>query len=199
MASDGKRRSRAYRLKRKEKTAKGVRRIALGRVEHALEQLREQPDGEKAAVHTARKDLKKLRWLLRLVRSELDESTYSAENERYRDAGRLLSGARDAEVKQQTLEALRDRFEDLRVDEYAAALRAERESSGDGRSPCCGCHVRDHHRPLDVVGNGGGNAAHQHVIEPGAPMRPQHHNRGAVLVGKLNDPPPDRVTQSARG
>ncbi len=131
-ASDRKRRSRAYRLKRKEKTAKGVRRIALGRAEDALEQLREQPDGEEAAVHTARKDLKKLRSLLRLVRGELDDSTYRGESERYRDAGRLLSDARDAEVKLQTLEALRDRFADLNVDEYAAALRAERQSSSDG-------------------------------------------------------------------
>ena len=124
--------SRAYRLKRKEKTAKGVRRVARGRVENALEQLREQPEGEEAAVHTARKDLKKLRSLLRLVRGELDRATYRNESERYRDAGRLLSDARDAEVKLQTLEELRDRFDDLEVDDYAAALHAERERSSDG-------------------------------------------------------------------
>jgi CHAD domain-containing protein len=125
--------SRAYRLKRREKTAKGVRRIAHGRVEHALEQLRQQPDGEEVAVHTARKDLKKLRSLLRLVRGELGKSAYSAENARYRDAGRLLSDARDAEVKLQTLAALRDRFDDLPdLDGYVAALKSEQASARHG-------------------------------------------------------------------
>ena len=122
--------SRSYRLKRNEKAAEGVRRIARGRVDHALDQLRQQPDGEDAAVHTARKDLKKLRSLLRLVRSELDEATYRAESARYRDAGRLLCDTRDAEVKLQTLNVLRRRFEGLTgVGNYAAALDRERMAS----------------------------------------------------------------------
>lgn len=141
--------SRAYRLKRKEKTAKGVRRIARGRVDHALEALCEMPDGEEAAVHAARKDLKKLRSLLRLIRGELGPATYRSENARYRDAGRLLSDARDAEVKLQTLEALGDRFEELDLDDYAAALRQERGSSSEGALSAAARAIEEGGRAID--------------------------------------------------
>ena len=100
--------SRAYRLKTKESPSEGARRIALGRSEKALERLQEVDRDELAgAIHGARKDLKKLRGLLRLIRAELGKKTFKAENRRYRDAGRLLSGSRDAEVKLETLLALR--------------------------------------------------------------------------------------------
>ena len=61
-------------------------------------------DDPAAAIHSARKDIKKIRSVLRLLRDELGEKTYGAENERYRDAGRTLSGSRDAEVKVETLD-----------------------------------------------------------------------------------------------
>jgi CYTH domain-containing protein/CHAD domain-containing protein len=103
---------RPYRLKRREDVADGVRRVALGRAGKALEELGEAGEGDSAAaVHGARKDLKKLRALLRLVRGSLDEETFAAENRRYRNAGRLLGASRDAEVKLQTLAALEERFE----------------------------------------------------------------------------------------
>jgi CHAD domain-containing protein len=90
-----------------------MRRIALGRAEKALEELAEAGDGDLAAsVHSARKDLKKLRAAARLIRDELGEKTFRAENRRYRDAGRLLSGSRDAEVKLETLAGLEERFGD---------------------------------------------------------------------------------------
>jgi CYTH domain-containing protein/CHAD domain-containing protein len=102
---------RPYGLKRKEGAADGVRRIALGRAEKALEELGEAGQGDAAAaVHGARKDLKKLRAVLRLVRGSLDKETFATENRRYRDAGRLLGASRDAEVKLQTLTALEQRF-----------------------------------------------------------------------------------------
>jgi CHAD domain-containing protein len=105
--------SRSYRLKTEEPPADGLRRIALGRAEKALEELAGADEGQLAeAIHGARKDLKKLRAVLRLTREELGEKLFKAENRRYRDAGRLLSGSRDTEVKLETLVALRDRFED---------------------------------------------------------------------------------------
>ena len=60
-------------------------------------------------MHGARKDLKKLRSLLRLVRHELGVERFRAENDAYRQAGRLFSHSRDAEVKVQTLEAICER------------------------------------------------------------------------------------------
>jgi len=123
--------SRAYRLKAKESPSEGVRRIALGRTEKALERLQEVDRDELAgAIHGARKDLKKLRGLLRLVRAELGKKTFKAENRRYRDAGRLLSGSRDAEVKLETLLALRHRFDDLptaTAERWAGMLETERD------------------------------------------------------------------------
>lgn len=103
--------SRSYRLKRGEKPGRGLRRIAFGRAERALEQL-ERAEGEDfaTAVHEARKDLKKLRSVLRLTRARLGKGLYRAENRRYRDAGRMLSASRDAEVKLETLDKLDERF-----------------------------------------------------------------------------------------
>jgi CHAD domain-containing protein len=124
--------SRAYRLKRKESAADGVGRIAAGRADEALDQLRHGIREDFAtAIHEARKDLKKLRSVLRLVRPSLGEEVYRRENNRYRDSGRLLSGPRDAEVKLETLRALRERFSgrlsEMRLAPLAAALSAERE------------------------------------------------------------------------
>lgn len=123
---------RAYRLKGKESAAEGIRRIARGRAEKAIEEL-DQASGEDFAesVHAARKDLKKLRAVLRLVRAELGDELYRAENERYRDAGRLLGRSRDAEVKVETLDALRERCGgDLPLDlvgGWLVALEGERD------------------------------------------------------------------------
>jgi CHAD domain-containing protein len=134
--------SRAYRLEAEEDAAAGVRRIAAGRAEKALERLRGIDEGELAsAIHGARKDLKKLRGVLRLVRNELGKKAFKAEKQRYRHAARLLSGSRDAEVKLATLLALCHRFPDLsgsaanrwegmletERDELAAKMRGESE------------------------------------------------------------------------
>jgi CHAD domain-containing protein len=64
------------------------------------------------AVHEARKDMKKLRSVLRLVRPVIGDSVYRQENRRFRDAGRILSDARDAKVRSTTLEQLSERFRD---------------------------------------------------------------------------------------
>jgi CHAD domain-containing protein len=111
-----------------------MRRIALGRAEGAAERLRE---AERAVdpsecIHAARKDLKKLRAVVRLLRRELGEDLYRAENGRYRDAGRLLSGSRDAEVKLETLEGLHERYGASLgpgIDAWLAALCEERDAA----------------------------------------------------------------------
>jgi CYTH domain-containing protein/CHAD domain-containing protein len=100
--------SRAYRLLEDEDADVGVRRVILARLEKAAERLREAGDGDAMAeaIHGARKDLKKARAALRLVREELGEKTFKRENRTLRDAARLLSPSRDATVKLETLEAL---------------------------------------------------------------------------------------------
>jgi CYTH domain-containing protein/CHAD domain-containing protein len=143
LARDGKPRGRAagpsrgYRLKAKEAPAAGIERIAVARAEKALEALRHARAGDRVAdsIHSARKDLKKLRSALRLVRPAIDEERFRSENSRYRDAGRRLSSSRDAEVKLETLDALGERFgaelsgRALRT--WAGLLAAERDELGD--------------------------------------------------------------------
>jgi CYTH domain-containing protein/CHAD domain-containing protein len=98
----------AYRLLDDEDAAAGVRRVILGRLEKATGRLREASDGDALAesIHGARKDLKKARAALRLIREDLGEKTFKRENRALGDAGRLLSASRDAEVKLETLESL---------------------------------------------------------------------------------------------
>jgi CHAD domain-containing protein len=130
----------AYRLRRDEKVAAGVRRVARARADDALEHLRgEATDDFATAVHEARKDLKKIRSVLRLVRDRLGDDVFSSENGRFRDAGRMLSAPRDAEVKLATLDGLRERYSDEvpadASDRLGAALEADRDAvaqSDDG-------------------------------------------------------------------
>jgi len=68
------------------------------------------------AVHAARKDLKKSRAAVRLLRDALGERAYRRENARLRDAAHALNAARDAKVLVQTLESLRRTHAGLRED-----------------------------------------------------------------------------------
>jgi CHAD domain-containing protein len=118
-------RDRSYRLTRDEGLAVGLTRVAAGRAEKALGRLRESSAGEAEtaeAVHGARKDMKKLRTVLRLLGDELGRKRFRRENARFRAAARALSATRDAEVKLGTLESLAEREDDL----PAAAVSAWR-------------------------------------------------------------------------
>lgn len=110
--------------------AAGLRRVATERAEKALERLR--ASGDAAAVHGARKDMKKLRSVLRLLRDELGTKRYKVENARFRDAARALSETRDAEVKLETLDALGEREEALpaeAVESWRKILDRDREAA----------------------------------------------------------------------
>jgi CHAD domain-containing protein len=131
--------SRTYRLRDDESPPAGLERIALGRIADAVDELRGKGSDTFAdSVHEARKDLKKVRSVLRLVRDELGDEVYRRENERFREAGRLLSGARDAEVKLATIDALRKQDGKMPTKKtlrrYIGSLRAERDehAAADG-------------------------------------------------------------------
>jgi CHAD domain-containing protein len=86
-----------------EDVESALRRIAREEAEGALAAIRAEVDlGPR--VHEMRKAVKKLRGLLRLVRPVFPEA--GAENAVLRDAGRGLSGLRDAAVQLATLEDL---------------------------------------------------------------------------------------------
>lgn len=82
-----------------------------------------RPDAElDTAVHEARKNLKRLRALLRLVRDSMPDAGFRAEHEALRDIGRSLAPARDARVLLETLAALYDRYDGLVADGAFAGL-----------------------------------------------------------------------------
>ena len=98
---------RAYRLNAGEPLPEGIVLIALGRIDHAIGELRGGADsGAEEAVHEVRKDVKKLRALLRMTRGELGDDTFRRENSCFRDAGRELSGVRDSDAMLETLRTL---------------------------------------------------------------------------------------------
>jgi CHAD domain-containing protein len=128
---------RTYRLRADEYVPDGIRRIAGGQLASAREDLdgaSKQTLGD--AVHETRKRLKRLRACLRLSRDALGDETYDRENTAFRMAGRRLSGARDAQVLAETLDALRERFAAelpaAATDTLRARLRDEHEQAMEG-------------------------------------------------------------------
>jgi CHAD domain-containing protein len=100
-----------YRFKHRESVQDGLRRIAAEQIDRALAELGDDSLDPAVAVHQVRKRLKKLRGLLRLVRPAIGGKTSKHSNHRFRDLGRALSGARDAEVMIATFDALRSRLD----------------------------------------------------------------------------------------
>lgn len=99
----------SFELAHEESLAENAARLArtrLDRILGALASLDEAPPSAEA-VHESRRDLKKLRALLRLARTSLGGETYRLENAAYRDAARLLSAVRDAGVLLHTFDKLR--------------------------------------------------------------------------------------------
>src|SRR5580698_5455439 len=85
-----------FRFKKSETPAKAVRRVYRERVGAALDCLRKPK--HPAAVHGARKEIKKLRALLRLVRGEISVGTYRKGVKALRAAADCLAATRDARV-----------------------------------------------------------------------------------------------------
>jgi CHAD domain-containing protein len=103
--------SDAYRLLPREPVAAGLKRIVTAEVDDAIEQLRGEAGTEPAeAIHEARKDVKKIRSALRLVRHELGDEVWRRENDHYREVARTLSSFRDAEILVEALDGLAERF-----------------------------------------------------------------------------------------
>jgi CHAD domain-containing protein len=85
---------------------KQCREIFLHQLGSALEEL----DGKKPNIHGARKQLKRARATLRLLRPTIGDELYQRENIAARDAARPLSLARDDEVLNGAIEGLVARF-----------------------------------------------------------------------------------------
>jgi len=122
----------SYRLKRSESVASGVRRIAREQLVGAIRELQDDQVDQHEFVHRFRKHCKKLRGMLRLVRTPLGD-TGQAENERYRDAARRLSSFRDADSLITALDQLRTEAPDARasLEQVRAVLTDRRTQLAD--------------------------------------------------------------------
>ena len=110
-----------------------VRDVALERLDRAIGELSGERSPDVAtAVHEARKDLKKLRSLVRLLRPGLPRKTYRREADALREVSRGLGARREADALVETVDALRDPAAG-RVP--ATAMDALREAFADRTSP----------------------------------------------------------------
>jgi len=125
----------SLRLRRDEPLVKGVRRLARGQIDAACRVLQgnEEP---RYAVHEARKALKKIRALLRLVAPEFGRKQFRVEKQLFQDAARPLAPLRDADARVKSLDALIQRgnlepgdFAQVRKALEAAAERLARGAS----------------------------------------------------------------------
>ena len=96
----------SYRL-RKKSLARQVRRVAREELEGTLKELLTVNDQARStAVHEARKHLKKVRALIRLLRPATGEAFYKDENAAMRKAAQRMSSIRDSHVRVQTIKKL---------------------------------------------------------------------------------------------
>ena len=99
----------AYRVKKKESVSKAVRRLGRNCIEDALGGLKKGNRAE--AIHCVRKEIKKVRAVLRLVRTGLAKKDFRRQVKLLRQAAAHLAAARDAFVKVQTLRNLAAHFQ----------------------------------------------------------------------------------------
>ena len=118
-----------FELDASEPDTRGIRRIAGERIEKALESLQATRLSDKS-IHSARKEIKKARAALRLLRDAMADSTYRRENSALRDAARPLSLVRDGKALLDTLDELVERYKvaarGLPVNGLKRALRRDR-------------------------------------------------------------------------
>jgi CHAD domain-containing protein len=99
------------------------RKAARRQLRHATKILDERPDGLDEAIHEARKRLKRVRSLYRLVSRETPKF-YARENARLRDIAASLSTLRDASALVETATYLQDRARDAEETEAIGRIVA---------------------------------------------------------------------------
>jgi CHAD domain-containing protein len=134
---DRRKRAQRYRLEPGESPREGIRRVARGQLDLSIGLL-EDGRGHAEAIHEARKALKRLRAALRITRGSLGSNRYRHENVILRDAGRALSGSRDAQVLLERLDELAERhageLDGSAWKQLRHALESSAETGDDGKA-----------------------------------------------------------------
>lgn len=94
----------AYRFRRKETIGVGTRRIAREVIDETVRCLGDTSVTPEERTHEARKSIKKLRGLLRLVRPHIESpEVFKAVDRTLRDTAKVLAEARDGDIVEMTL------------------------------------------------------------------------------------------------
>jgi CHAD domain-containing protein len=114
-----------YKFKSGESPGHGICRIVRDRIDSTIEHLEEQESSESQgeSIHSARKNLKKIRAVPRLIRNKLGKKIYQQENCRFRTIAHALSPWRDAEVLLKTLNKFEDAHHEKNMKAALGKLR----------------------------------------------------------------------------
>jgi inorganic pyrophosphatase len=119
---DGAKGGKPFGLRKDETFRKGIRRIVRHQYDKAIEEcekLQSPGNQGRSAVHEIRKRFKRVRAVLRLVRSEVEDHAYRRENAAIRDAGQTLSNVRNAKVVLDALGLLKEQSPDASSDRFS--------------------------------------------------------------------------------
>jgi len=182
----------SYCFKRKESVSKAVRRLGRERIEHALECLKDYHRAE--AIHCARKDIKKVRAVLRLVRTRIAKKEFRRLSRMLRKTATHLAAARDAFIKTQTLRNLAGHFKAHLAPGALRHVRSELRKGSDeqmkrfGKEQTASAVARMLHREietlerLNVRGNG------WKALRPGVKNAYRQGRRAYQVVVKDSSP-----------
>jgi len=114
-----------FRFRRGEAVPRAIRRIAGEQLRYAATQLRDSvPENRDTAVHEARKSIKKVRAVVRLMAGELG-AVAEAENELLRNLALKVSPLRDAAVLVETFDSLQSHFPETASVALVERIRTE--------------------------------------------------------------------------
>ena len=124
----------SFEFKRDETIEHAVRRISRAQIDEIIADLaRNRRISRDRAIHESRKRLKRLRAMLRLLRDAVNRSARRRENEFLRNAGRVLSAARDAAVLVEAFDELLknsgERVQAMAIGRVRAKLLAHRRAA----------------------------------------------------------------------
>jgi CHAD domain-containing protein len=114
----------SYRLDLDQPPAVTARQTLVGVLDKAVGRFDDEGGDRATLLHDVRRDLKKSRSLLRLMRPAVAEGSYAAEMATLRESARTISAARDADVAPVALRALQARYVGRLPDGAYAAFEA---------------------------------------------------------------------------
>jgi CHAD domain-containing protein len=119
----------AFCFKRNESVSKAVRRLSRSRIQDALDCLKDCRQAE--AIHCARKDIKRVRAVLRLVRTGIKKKQFRRVSKHLRQAANSLAAPRDAYVKISALKNLAHHFKGQLSSDAFRHIRADLRDAFD--------------------------------------------------------------------